>query len=406
MPSLRGSGRPFCPDSNLRVLHISPYMHPAAGGPPIVVERLSLLAPSLGWDATVITTSLYCDDEGKSLQNSLGQRLDVKVLPITGLRILKDAKGAVDIIDKAVHQADVVHLHTLWHPLNTIARKACQRHGRKYALMPHGMLDPYSLRQNRWRKKIYLTFVERRNLEAASRLIFTTAHEQQSARHGLSWLAPGEVILLGADCPPTASREACITTFTNLFPRVSSRRCLLFLGRLHKKKGLERLLTILPAVTHKHPDTLLVIAGSGERPYVEQLEELVFARKLEQQVLFTGMLTGDAKFGAYACAEAFLLPSKQENFAIAVAEAMHMGVPVIISDRVNTWPLVTVANAGFVVEEDQIELGFARRIDEILSDRDKAHQFGRSGQDFARKHFTWQRVARDMVSLYQTMLTE
>jgi glycosyltransferase involved in cell wall biosynthesis len=92
----------------------------------------------------------------------------------------------------------------------------------------------------RWQKKVYLAAAERGNLQGASRLIFTTAHEQQAAQQNLPWLAPSEVIPLGADCPPYVSREACAATFTNLFPQVSERRCLLFLGRIHPKKGLER----------------------------------------------------------------------------------------------------------------------------------------------------------------------
>ena len=381
-------------------------MHPAAGGPPVVVERLSLLMPSEGWDATVITTSLYCDDDGENLQNSLGQLLDVKVLPISGPRSLKRANGAVDVIDKAVQRADVIHVHTLWHPLNTIARKACQRHGRKYALMPHGMLDPYSLRQKRWRKKIYLAAIERENLQRASRLIFTTVHEQQAACQSLPWLAAGEVIPLAADCPPRVSCEACIATFTSLFPQTSNRRCLLFLGRIHQKKGLERLLKILPEASRKHPDILLVVVGSGDPAYVDDVKRLVLAARLEHQVLFTGMLTGQAKWGAFACAKVFLLPSSQENFAISMAEAMHMGVPVIVSNKVNSWPFVQTANAGFVVEEDRIEMGFARRIDDILRAPNMALCLGKHGQDFAREQFTWQRVARDMASLYQRMLAE
>jgi glycosyltransferase involved in cell wall biosynthesis len=392
--------------SEVRVLHICPYMHPAAGGPPVVVERLSLLTPAEGWEATIVTTSLYCDDSGRSLQESLGKSLDIRVLPIVGPRILKRAEGAVNVIDGAVQQADVVHLHTLWHPLNAIARKACQRHGRKYALMPHGMLDPYSLRQKRWRKKIYLAAVERKNLQRSSRLIFTTVHEQSAAQQSLPWLTPSEVIPLGADCPPDVSREACIATFTRLFPQAANRRCLLFLGRIHQKKGLDRLLKILPEISQKHPDTLLVIAGKGDAPYVEHIKRLVHAGGLEQQVLFTGMLTGQAKFGAFACAEVFLLPSRQENFAISMAEAMHMAVPVIISDKVNAWPLVKAANAGFVVEEEQIELGFAQRIDEILCDPDMAHRLGKCGNKFALEQLTWQRVARDMVAMYKKMLAE
>ena len=89
-----------------------------------------------------------------------------------------------------------------------------------------------------------------------------------------------------------------------------------------------------------------------------------------------------------------------------MAEAMHMAVPVIISNKVNSWPFVETANAGFVVEEDQIELSLARRLDELLSAPDEARRLGKHGQDFAREHFTWRRVARDMVSLYRGILSE
>jgi glycosyltransferase involved in cell wall biosynthesis len=195
-------------------------------------------------------------------------------------------------------------------------------------------------------------------------------------------------------------------TFASLFPEVSKRRCLLFLGRIHPKKGLEHLLKILPEISSKHPGTLLVVVGHGERRYVEHVKRLVRLRNLEDRVLFTGMLTGQAKWGAFACAEVFVLPSSQENFAISMAEAMHMAVPVIVSDKVNSWPFVKMANAGFVVEEEEIELGMPRRLNELLCEPNQARYLGKRGQDFAREHFTWQRVARDMASIYREMLSE
>jgi glycosyltransferase involved in cell wall biosynthesis len=381
-------------------------MHPSAGGPPVVVERLSLLLPSEGWDASVITTSLYCHDDGKSLRDALAKRIDVEVLPIRAPRDLKRAYGAVDVIERAVRESDVVHLHTLWHPLNTIARKVCQRHGRKYALMPHGMLDPYSLKQKRWRKKIYLAAVERRNLQGASRLVFTTDHERQAAKESLPWLTQDEIIPLAADFPPNVSRELLTAEFTNLFPRVLGRRCILFLGRIDPKKGLERLMRILPQISTLHPEVLLVIAGTGEANYVAHVRQLVRLGDLERQVLFTGLLVGRLKWGALACSEIFVLPSRQENFAISMVEAMQMALPVIITDKVNSWPFVKAANAGFVVEEERIEEGLMLHLDALLRAPELGRCFGNRGKLFARKHFTWQRVARDMVSLYRDVLSE
>ena len=381
-------------------------MHSSAGGPPIVVERLCFLTPSEGWDAGVITTSLYCNDDGSELQKSLRQRIDVTVLPVSMPRMLKRARHAKEAIDEAVRVADIVHLHTLWHPLNAIARKACARHGRNYVMMPHGMLDPYSLRQKRWRKRIYLAASERRNLEGASRLIFTTFHEQKAARESLTWLGPGEIIPLGADSPPDMPRQIARQAFIDLFPQVANRRCLIFLGRIHPKKGLERLLTILPEISRRHPSIFLIIAGDGEQSDVRNLKNLVQSRNLSPHVLFTGMVEGQAKWSALACAEVFILPSRQENFAISVAEAMHSGVPVVITNKVNSWPFVEKAQAGFVVEEDNAELGIAERLDELLSEPDKARCMGSRGKNFAKEYFSWSRVTKDMISLYNRLISE
>jgi glycosyltransferase involved in cell wall biosynthesis len=380
-------------------------MHPSAGGPPIVVERLCLLAPAEGWDASVITTSLYCDDDGSELENSLRERINAKVLPISKPRFLKRAYGADDAVDRAIRAADIVHLHTLWNPLNAIARKACMRHSRKYVMMPHGMLDPYALSQKRWLKRVYLAATERRNLQGACRLIFTTFHEREAAQESLPWLGRGEIIPLGADKPQNMPRQAAREAFINSFPQVSDRRCVLFLGRVHPKKGLDRLLKILPELVSRHPNVLLIIAGDGEPSYMRDIQNVVYSTGLSSHVLFTGILEDEIKWSALACAEVFVLPSRQENFAISVVEAMHSGVPVVITDKVNSWPFVKKAQAGFVLKE-KIEVNLTKRLDELLSDPDKARCMGRHGQDFAKERFSWERVARDMVSLYDRLVTE
>src|SRR5262245_8769421 len=118
------------------------------------------------------------------------------------------------------------------------------------------------------------------------------------------------------------------------------------------------------------------------------------------------MVQGQAKWCALACAEVFILPSRQENFAISVAEAMHSGVPVVITKKVNSWPFVEKADAGFVVEEDNVELSIAKCLEELLSNSSKDRRMGKRGQDWAKEHFTWPRVARDMASLYERLVLE
>jgi glycosyltransferase involved in cell wall biosynthesis len=272
--------------------------------------------------------------------------------------------------------------------------------------MPHGMLDPYSLAQKRWRKKVYLAAAERRNLEGAVRLIFTAQQEQDAARKRLPWLTTGEVIPLGADSPPEQSRYEANKAFAARFPQIAGRRCLLFLGRIDPKKGLERLLAALPEVIEKHPAVLLVVAGDGQPSYVRHVRDRVYSASLNSHVLLTGTIAGPVKWAALACAEIFVLPSKQENFAISVAEAMHMAVPVVITDKVDSWPLVAEAKAGVILDDATVESNLGQRLNSLLDAPDDAHCMGQRGQDFAKMHLTWPRVARDMVAIYHKVLSK
>ena len=340
--------------SEMKVLHITPYMHPSAGGPPVVVERLAAFAGENNWHARVITTSQFCEDNGAGLETALQRSIDATVVAADRPRAFGLSSQAEKAINDGVREADIVHLHTLWHPLNTIARRACAQYARQYVLSPHGMLDPYSLGVKSLRKRLYMKLREERNLRDAACLIFTTPLEEELARNSLPWLGEGAVIPLGADMPPLEPPEDLAKQFVTRFPRAQDRRRLIFLGRLHPKKGLERILKALPAVVEAYPIVLVIIAGSGEPAYVRNLKEQTEKDGLGEHVLFTGLLQGEAKWGALAASELFLLPSHQENFAIAAAEAMHMGLPVILSDKVNLWPFVQKAQAGIVLEDETI----------------------------------------------------
>src|SRR5262249_42125021 len=153
------------------------------------------------------------------------------------------------------------------------------------------------------------------------------------------------------------------------FPQAGGRRCLLFIGRLHFKKGIDRILAALRSVVQAHPQVLLTIVGDGTPDYEEGLRRMIMTFDLGNHVLMTGRMDGMEKWGAYAAAEIFLLPSRQENFALTVAEAMHMGIPVVISDKVNTWPYVVEAGAGIVLGEETIVEDMAWHISRLLGYR-------------------------------------
>lgn len=387
----------------MKVLHVCPYMHASAGGPPIVVQRLLEVAGSCGWSGRVITTSLLCSDDGKTLEKSLRASIDATVLPRDRPRLLGLSSAATAAIESGVADADIVHSHTLWHPLNGMVRRACRRHGRRYVLMPHGMLDPYSLSVKALRKRLYLRLSERRNLESAARVLFTTVQEEQLARMCLPWLGESEVIALGGDGPPP-DVEVSPAQFRAAYPMLDNRRCMIFMGRLHPKKGLEYLLSALPEIVKTYPDVCLIVAGSGAPAYVQSVREHVASAGLSAHVIFTGMLLGDLKWAALSTSECFLLPSYQENFAIAVAEAMQMGLPVVVTERVNIWRDIESAGAGVVVEHGQLRAALATAIVDLLASPARAREMGLRAKQFAQEHYTWGTTAKRTYSLYDRLL--
>jgi glycosyltransferase involved in cell wall biosynthesis len=368
-----------------------------------VVENFIIEANRLGHGSQIISTPNYCNGDGRDLQKRLEQLAPTTFL--TGLETLPvlSRTGAAKI-DAHVRQADIVHVHTLWSPLNVSARYACLQYDRPYVLMPHGMLDPYSLSVKALKKSMYLQFFERRNIAYAQRMIYTTSEEERLAALTGLRLPPGELVPLGARAS-SASREDLQAQFLARFPQAEGKRRLLFLGRLHPKKGIDRILNCLQRVKQSIPNVLLVVAGDGEAHYTRHLRQLVSALALDDHVLFAGRLESELKWASFAGAELFLLPSRQENFAITVAEAMQMGVPVIITDKVNTWPYVKEARAGVVLDEPDINALLPYAIEELLKDDAKRSEMGVQGRRYARERLTWQASARELLNCYDRVLS-
>jgi glycosyltransferase involved in cell wall biosynthesis len=382
------------------ILHVIPYMHPSAGGPTVVVENFIRESNRLGHRSQIISTPTYCNGD----QSNLLKRLE-QLAPTTLLNFLEilPVPGAAKL-NKHVQQADIVHVHTLWSPLNVSARYACLRHERPYVVMPHGMLDPYSLSVKALKKSTYLHLFERHNIACAQRIIYTTLEEERLAALAGLRLPPGELVPLGASAS-SASRDDLRGQFLARFPQAGGKRILLFLGRIHPKKGLDRILDCFQSLKQSIPNVFLVVAGDGEAHYTQYLRQLVSALTLDNYVLFAGRLDGEMKWASFAAAELFLLPSRQENFAITVAEAMQMGVPVIITDKVNTWPYVKEARAGLVLNERDINALLPHAVEELLKDDTTRSEMGVRGVRYARERLTWHASAQKLLACYNQVLS-
>jgi glycosyltransferase involved in cell wall biosynthesis len=236
---------------------------------------------------------------------------------------------------------------------------------------------------------------ERRNTACAAAVLYTT--EEERRRAGDFARQPGVVVPLGIDVPAPANgdpREEMLRRW----PELSGKKVVLFLGRLHPKKGLDLLVRAFAAIARRRADAVLVLAGPDDG-IVRELGEWLRAERIESRVLLTGMLRGEDKAAMLRGADVFVLASYAENFAIAVAEAMAESRPVVISDQVYIWREVAAAEAGLVVRCDAGELESA--LDKLLADGALADRMGRNGRRLVEERFRWDEIADRVIDLYR-----
>jgi glycosyltransferase involved in cell wall biosynthesis len=296
--------------------------------------------------------------------------------------------------------ADVAHLHTVWTYPTRAAARACWGAGVPYVLRPAGMLEEWSMGRQAWKKLLYSRLVESATIRRASALHWTSEPERERS---VRWAGgrPAMVVPLGL---PASAYEGLppASSFGQRFPALRDRRVLLFLGRVHPKKQPEVAIRALALVRREVPNTVLAIAGPGERRYLDALAAMADAHRLSGAVHFLGMLRGREVQEAYAAASAFLLPSLQENFGLAAAEAMAAGCPVVVSPQVALAPLVSSHGAGRVVEADATEMAEAVR--GLLTDEPGRRAAGEKARALILQRFTWPAVARELIRAYERVL--
>lgn len=249
---------------------------------------------------------------------------------------------------------DGVVVNGIWQYHALAARQAMQAIGRPYVLFTHGMLDPWFKRTfplKHLKKVGYWLVAELWNLRHAAAVLFTTEEERVLARQSFAFYRAKERVVSYGTAGPPGDLDPCRTAFLERFPELADKRFLLFLSRIHPKKGCDLLLRAFADVYRGDSEMRLVIAGPDQTGWRAELETLAQSLGIAARVLWPGMLSGDLKWGAYAACGAFVLTSHQENFGIVVAEALACGKPVLISNKVNIWREVDAAGAGLVADD-------------------------------------------------------
>jgi len=264
-------------------------------------------------------------------------------------------------LSKQRQQYDAVIVHGLWQYSSFAVWCALHGTNTPYYVFAHGMLDPWFKRTyplKHLKKWLYWPWGEYRVLRDANAVLFTCESERKLARQSFWFYRCNELVVnFGTAAPPNEPVEQR-NAFLAEFPGLHDKRCLLFLGRLHVKKGPDLVIRafakILDTLDAGRTENLhLIMAGPDEDPYAQSLHRLAGQLGLKERITWTGMLKGRLKWGAFRVADAFVLPSHQENFGIAVAEALACGVPVLISNQVNIWYEIQRADAGYVASDDE-----------------------------------------------------
>ena len=330
----------------MRILHIVGSISPAAGGPTEAIRMLIQHAPP-GYTSEVVTLDNPAEPFLTTFPfktTALGAAKKTWYVPAltTWLRANRD-------------RFDGIMLHGLWEYTGVAVLRAISGH-KPYVVFPHGMLDPYfkkAFPAKHAKKWLFWNLFQNRILRNATRVLFTTQIEETLAQQSFkSWKWNPLVVALGAEPPPLKPQSSNPQTstdtqaFYNLCPEVRGQNFLLYLGRIHPKKGPDLLLEAFAAINA--PNLHLVMAGPDANNYRAELQTFAERNNLASRVHWPGMLQGEAKWGAFAACEAFVLTSHQENFGIAVVEALACGKPVLISDQINIAPDIATDGCGLV----------------------------------------------------------
>jgi glycosyltransferase involved in cell wall biosynthesis len=336
----------------MRILHLIATLNPRSGGPANSLCRIAATYPAIDSQGEVLTLDApnapYLQETGLTVHaiGPVHNKFGYTPRLIPWLVANRD-------------RFDGVVLHGLWEYLGYAVRHTIAGH-KPYMVFTHGMLDPYFKRARplkHLKKCLYWWLNEYWLLRRARFVLFTATAESRLATQSFwpqRW-TPRVVPYGASPCPgdPAKLRAAFLEHHPDLRAADGTGRpFVLFLSRIHPKKGCDLLLDAFVAVAGEHPDLHLVLAGPDPRHLKPALAQQAEKAGLSHRVHLLPMLEGEQKWGAFCATQVFALPSHQENFGIAVAEALACAKPVLISDKVNIWQEIIADGAGLAAPDD------------------------------------------------------
>jgi len=387
--------------SRLRIVHYCPDMRIEMGGVVRAVLDWCTVMAGRGHEVILVTW-----DASQLSADWNGADGKPRVVAIPGGRRSNALVGpaALRAWDKLLAPGTVVHMHTPWTASNMQMSWRARRRGVPYVVSIHGMLDDWSMRQRTLKKRFFLAAGGRRYLSAAARNHYTAAAERDQAR---KWIPAGKPAVIPCLIDLSSYRQLPGPHIAQAkFGLDQSTPTLLFLSRLHEKKGVHTLIDAAAQLRREGRALRVIIAGTAapaDRDYEIALREQVHRLGLDETVTFVGLVTGLEKIALYQASDLFVLPTHQENFGLVLIESMVCGKPVLTTRGTDIWQ--EIASAGGAIAENSAA-AFAQAIARLLEDRTALAESGQRARQWAMEWLDMDRVAAEYERLYAQVLAE
>lgn len=339
----------------MKILRVISSMHPSNGGPCQGIRNAIPYFQKAG-----IITEVVCMDDYNN-NYPVNDNFTVHKVGI-GKTSYQYQPALLNWLNNNILNYDYVIVHGLWQYHNYAVHKTIKIKKKqnlkipKVIIMPHGMLDPYFQKatDRKWkalRNELVWSLIEKKCINQADAVFYTCEEEMRLAATTFKNYNPKKVYNVGYGIQmPPENNIILKEEFYDKCPAVKGKKYFLFLSRIHEKKGVDLLIKAYNELCEKGSDFPdLVIAGPKESDYAKEMMQLA---SHNPKVHFPGMLSGKSKWGAFYNCEMYFLPSHQENFGIAIVEAMACKKPVLITKNVNIWNEIQLGGGGWVINLD------------------------------------------------------
>jgi len=366
----------------MRVIHVVPAITEEASGPSYSVPRLCESLIGRGVDVQLAALDWAPMPVSLPYLKTFPLGLSPRSLGVSPrMRRWLEEEAASD-------QVDLMHNHSLWMMPNVYPGRACRRGRCPLVVSPRGTLSAWALGRSAFRKKIFWRFLQAQVLRAAACFHATAESEYEDIRR-LGFRQPVCILPNGIDLPPFEEKTE------------TGRRILLYLGRIHQKKGVDVLLRSWQAVEHRFPDWELHIAGPDNGGYLAEMQTLATQLRLDR-VVFRGPLYGAEKQRAYQAASLFVLPTHSENFGMTVAEALAAGTPAIVTKGA-PWGGLEKQGAGWWIDIGVDPL--VACLEQTLTlPMMRLAEMGQAGREWMKRDYCWERIGTQLSLAYRWLL--